>query len=167
MDVAMLKKSLKGNKDATEAIKGQIIAHLKNKDLSGNADEVANFSPSGFNTALKSIGDRKLKLFFNDSELEQLNRIGRVASYENFQPKGSAVNNSNTASNILGTGLDLINKYVPFGQQAMTPVNSVRLSMGARNALDASKALVMPKARQSFPTPVFPLIMGQGLLSAE
>jgi hypothetical protein len=167
MDVAMLKKNLKGNKEATEAIKGQIIAHLKGKALSGNADEVANFSPSGFNSALKSIGDRKLKLFFDDSEIEQLKRIGRVASYENFQPKGSAVNNSNTASNVLGAGLDLINKYVPFGQQAMTPVNSLRLSMGARNSLSAPNALTIPQQRQPLPTPLFPILGMQGLLSAE
>jgi hypothetical protein len=74
MDVAMLKKNLKGDPQSMQAIRGQILAHLKGKGLNGAADEVAIFSPSGYNNALQTLGDRKLNLFFDKTEVEQLKR---------------------------------------------------------------------------------------------
>jgi hypothetical protein len=166
MDVAMLKKNIKGNKEAMGAIKGQILAHLKNKALNGNADEVANFSPSAFNQALKAIGERKLNLFFDKQEIEQLNRIARVGSYEAFQPKGSAVNNSNTASAVGNHALDFINKYIPLGKAVVgDPVQNIKLSLGARGSLNAPKSLVLEQQKQQKFIPMFPLLTSQGLLS--
>lgn len=167
MDVAMLKKNLKGNADAMDAIRGQIMANLKLKATNGAKDEVANFSPSAYNKALDAIGDRKLKLFFDKAEIEQMKRIGRVSSYENVQPKGSAVNNSNTAATAAGHAIDWISNYLPMGKALIgDPTQNIKLSLGARGAINAPNALRLQAPRQKLPVPLFPLL-GGGLLSSE
>jgi hypothetical protein len=97
-DVAALRDSLKNNPDAVKSIRDQMLAYIKNQALGGKADEVANFSPSNFDKALNNIGDMKLGLFMDDKDIAMLKTIGRVGSYEKFQPTGSAVNNSNSAA---------------------------------------------------------------------
>lgn len=146
MDVAMLKNSIKADPVAMTAVKEQITAHLKAKALSGNSDEVGNFGQSGYNAALKAIGDRKLKLFFKQDEIDQLKAIGRVASYEDFQPKGSAVNNSNTAGATLASifdrigGSSLLSK-VPLGSMLQDPAKNIAIGMQAKRSLDVPRAL--------------------------
>jgi hypothetical protein len=107
-DVAKLATEIKADPTAFNVVKGQLASWLKSKALSGNADEVAKLSSSNLNSALKSVGDRKLKLFFSDDELNQLKSIQRVASYDQFQPAGSAVNNSNSATTLQGGLLNFI-----------------------------------------------------------
>jgi hypothetical protein len=165
MDVAMLKKNIKGDKQATDAIRGQILSHLKNKALSGAADEVGNFSPSGYKGAFDSIGERKLNLFFDKGEIEQLKRLARVASYENVQPKGSAVNNSGSAAAIFNSVIDGIGKYVPFGELAVKPVQNVGTAIGARSSTNATNAIILPGQRKPIGPMALPLSLG--LLSTE
>lgn len=168
MDLAMLKKNIKGQPGAMQAVRGQILSHLKSKGVNGAADEVANFSPAGYNKALEQIGERKLNLFFEPKEIEQLKRIGRVATYENFQPKGSAVNNSNTAATAFASIIDGIGKYVPFGDAAIgKPAKNITIAINSRYALNAPKALAQAQAKQQIPVPFYPMLAGSGLLSAE
>jgi hypothetical protein len=163
MDVAMLKKNLKGDTQAMQAIRGQILAHLKGKGLNGAADEVGIFSPSGYNNALQAVGERKLNLFFDKAEIEQLKRIGRVASYENVQPKGSAVNNSNTAGALFSNTLDLLAK-VPGGKMLLVdPVQNIGTSYAARQSINAPKALTLQQRKQVLKPSILPL----GLLADD
>ena len=108
MDVAQLKSSIKGSPDAMNAVREQITGFLKQRALNGQADEVGNFSGAAYTKALDQIGDRKLRLFFKQDEINQLKALGRVSRYEQFQPAGAAVNNSNTAGALGG----LIERYV-------------------------------------------------------
>lgn len=146
MDVAMLKSSIKSSPEAMDAVKTQITAHLKGKALNGNADEVGNFSQSAYNKALNAIGDRKMRMFFTPQEITQMKAIGRVASYEQFQPVGSAVNNSNTASALGGmlerfAGSSLLSK-IPMGKQLIQdPLESIAVGMQAKHTLSVPKAL--------------------------
>lgn len=146
MDVAMLKNSIKGSPDAMDAVRTQITAFLKQKALSGAADEAGNFSQSAYNKALNAIGERKLRLFFESDQINQMKAIGRVASYEQFQPVGAAVNNSNTAGAAgamlerLG-GSALLNK-IPFGKAAVgDPLQNIVIGMQAKKTLDVPQAL--------------------------
>lgn len=147
MDVAALKSAIKNKPDAMGAVREQMLAYLKDKALSGAADEVGNFSQSAYRNALKSIGDRKLALFFSPQDLNQLKALGRVASYEQFQPAGSAVNNSNTAGavgNILERlgGAAILNK-IPFGRAAIgEPLQNISLGIQAGRAMNAPQALL-------------------------
>ena len=147
MSVARLKSAVRDSPDAQSAIREQIAAYLKSQAKGGSADELANFSQSGYNKALRNIGDRKLNLFFPKEQVEQLKALGRVASYEQVQPVGTAVNNSNTASTLGGmidriAGSALLGK-IPFGRQAVgEPLQNIMLSAQAKNTLSAPRSLV-------------------------
>jgi hypothetical protein len=150
--VKALRDSLKDNPEATTAIRGQIANYLKSRAVNGKADEVANFSPDAYNKALKAIGDDKLKLFFTDQDLDMLKTLGRVSSYEKFQPTGSAVNNSNTTGALTAVLDRLANspliRNIPFGAKLVAePAQDISVAVGSRKALDKSKALALPKPK--------------------
>ncbi|HEY1181606.1 MAG TPA: hypothetical protein VGE56_04830 [Rhodocyclaceae bacterium] len=147
MDVAKLKASIKSDPDALQAVREQIAADLKRSAKSGAEDEIVNFSQSAYNKRLKAIGERKLALFFKPDEIEKLKAVGRVASYEQAQPVGSAVNNSNTASAGFTAIIDrivdspLIGK-IPFGQQMVRePLQNIILGSQVNRTLSAPRAL--------------------------
>lgn len=146
-DVVRLARELKTQPDAFQSAREQIVYSLKNKALSGNADEVGNFSPSQYNKALRAIGDAKLKLFFSPDEINQIKAVGRVASYEKFQPSGSAVNNSNTASALAGMLERVANSplvsRIPFGASAIkAPAEAWVAQLKTERALTPMQALV-------------------------
>jgi hypothetical protein len=146
IDVAQLKNSIKSNPDAMAAVKEQISAFLKSKALSGADDEIGNFSQSGYNKALKAIGDRKLALFFDKPEIDQLKAIGRVAGYEQFQPVGSAVNNSNTAGAMGGLlerigGSQLLGR-VPLGGLVRNEAQNILINQQSGQAMNVPRALL-------------------------
>lgn len=147
MDVAQLKNSIKGNTEAMQSVKEQIAAFLKSKALKGAADEVGDFSQSGYNKALEAVGERKLSLFFSPDEVNRLKAIGRVASYEQVPPTGAAVNNSNTAGAVGGllervAGSGLLSK-LPLGRAAIgEPLQNIVIGQQASAALNAPRALL-------------------------
>jgi hypothetical protein len=137
-----------------EAGRGQIrdalVAHLKEKALSGAADEVGKFSQAAYNKALREIGDRKLALFFSPEEIAQLNSLGRVASYATVQPVGSAVNNSNSGALMVGKvldGLAHVGRSIPvIGPMAVQPVangiNGLNIALRTRQAQNVAPGLL-------------------------
>ncbi len=144
--------TLKNDPQALKAVKENIVTHFKNKALGNASDEVGNFSQSGYNKALSDFGDAKLKLFFNKDEIAKLKTLGRVSSYEMVQPKGSAVNNSNSAS-AFASILDKIASNpivgrIPFAAAAVKePAQNWSAQIGAKNALTASDAVMLPKVK--------------------
>lgn len=160
MDVAKLKTAIKDNPDAMQAVKEQIAAFLKTRATGGAADEVANFSQSAYNKALQTVGDRKLNLFFTPDEVARLKAVGRVSAYEQVQPKGSAVNNSNTAAaafNLLERvgESSLLNKIPVLGPLAAGPVQNIVIGQQAGRALNVPGALaggqlpLLPQAQRA------------------
>ncbi len=127
------------------------MAHLKEKALSGAADEVGKFSQSAFNKALNQIGDRKLAIFFSPEEIAQLKATGRAASYMQAQPVGSAVNNSNSGALMLGRGYDVaraVASKIPFGQQLVVdPLRNIDISLSQRAAQNIRPGLLAPVER--------------------
>lgn len=132
----------------TSEVRDAILSHLKEKALGGAADEVGKFSQSAYNKALNQIGDRKLSLFFSPEELTQLRTVGRVASYMQNQPVGSAVNNSNSGALLLGKGIDLLNK-LPGGQTFLgQPLQNINVSIQQRAAQNVLPGLLATQPRQ-------------------
>lgn len=129
-------------------VKDAIVAHLKERALNGAADEVGKFSQSAYNKALREIGDRKLALFFSREELAQLRAVGRVASYMQNQPVGSAVNNSNSGALLLGRGYDALRGIagkVPFGQSLiLDPLQNIEVSLRSGQAMNVAPGLLAP-----------------------
>lgn len=153
-------------------IRDALANHIKQEALSGAADETGKVSQAALNRAINQIGDEKLSLFFSPEELSQLRSLGRVASYIQAQPVGSAVNNSNSGALVLGRGIDLLNSVagkIPFGRQAIIdPLRGISLSIGQRASQNVTpgllaEQLVTPMG-QSLLLPG--LAVGGGLLSA-
>lgn len=153
MSVAQLKNQIKGTPEAMQAVRDQITSYLKQKALNGAADEVGKFSQSAYNKALTSIGERKLNLFFQPDEINQLKAIGRVASYEQFQPAGSAVNNSNTAGTAGAMWLDrvasspLLSKIPVLGSAIQPAAQNIVIGMKAGNAMSVPMNIARPGVR--------------------
>lgn len=137
------------------ATKSSILTHLKDRALGGKSDEIGTFGAASFNKALKEIGDKKLELFFSPDEVQELKRLGRVAEYMTTQPKGSAVNNSNSGALMLGAGIDAISAFTglptagfPIGTAAVPLVKAGARKVlgGAVNKADQKEALNIANA---------------------
>lgn len=158
--------------EAYQSARDQIALYLKNKALSGNADEVGNFSQAAYNKALNQIGDRKLSMFFKPDEIRQLKAIGRVASYTKFQPTGSAVNNSNTASAAAGlmeraANNNLVGR-IPFAGPAISePLKNWANQINARTALNPMGGLLQPQQQSLLKLQPGMSIMLPALLGTE
>ena len=176
-DVARLAAELSGNPQATQAVRSGIVQHLKDAAIGkGNDVQTANFSGRQWLSALSEIGDQKLRAFFSPAEVEQLKAIGRVGATETFQPRGSAVNNSNTAAGMAGLlqGLSknlgpLINK-IPGGQSLVSPaMDNLTLSFTERGLTNVPRGLMTPPQAPpgSLLDPLLlPGLVGGGLLTA-
>jgi hypothetical protein len=140
-------------------IRDAIATAIKKEALSGASDEIGKVSQSRLNSAINKAGIEKLRLFFSPEEVEQLRTTGRVASYMQTQPTGSAVNNSNSGALILGNGYDWLKSVaskVPGGQQFIVdPLRNIDISIAQRRAQDIAPAIIRPQPRQP---------MGNGLL---
>ena len=150
---------------ARNAVRGAVVHYLKGAAIGkGNTTDTANFSGRQWLSALSNIGDKRLGLFFDGSEVETLKAIGRTGSIETFQPRGSAVNNSNTAAGVaqLLQGLSrfvrpVANK-VPLGFEIVSaPLDATTMSVMQRQALNIPRGLLMPMP-QGPTSPVDPLL---------
>lgn len=165
MDVARLKNAVKDSPEALQAIRGQILAHLKAKATSGKSDEAMTFSQSGYNNAFAGIGERKLRMFFDRAEIDKMKAVGRVAMYEQIQPSGSAVNNSNTAAMAIGRLFDGILQKIPFGEAALSgPAKNITTSYQAGGVSNIPKALNLPQKAVPGQRIPLPLLLTPGLL---
>lgn len=169
-DVARLKNAIGESPEAMRAVREQILSHLKSKATSGSPDEAMKFTQSGYNNALSAIGEQKLRMFFSKAEIDQIKAIGRVAMYEQVQPNGSAVNNSNTAGAML-TGIferlanNPISGKIPFGNQLINePAKAITLGLQGRNISNVPNALLTPKAKKPAFLPL-PMLLSPGMLS--
>jgi hypothetical protein len=144
-----------------------MISFLKSKALGSASDEVGNVSQSNLNKALQSIGERKLRLFFDQSELEGIKAAARVASYEQVQPRGSAVNNSNTAGTALATLFDKLANSPLVGKIPLAPqmAGNISASIAARRALNAPSGAVMPQQKSTVAPYLLPSFSALGLLT--
>ncbi|MES9949352.1 MAG: hypothetical protein ABW118_10365 [Candidatus Thiodiazotropha sp.] len=141
-DVAQLSSELKKNApEMYEAARQQIVLYLKNKALGGMPDEVGKFSASNFNKAFERLGMAKLARFFTKREISQLKAIRDVSAYEVLQPRGAAVNNSNTASAAARIAQSQTLSGIPLGQLLQAPARYITESRAANNAMDAISAI--------------------------
>lgn len=141
-------------------IKNAVLAHLKDKAVSGAADETAKFSQSAFNKALRDVGERKLALLFSPEEIRALQVNGRVAALMQSQPAGSAVNNSNSGALLLGRGGDMLAGLagkLPMGKVAVVdPLQNIAISLRQRQAQNVLPGLLAEQPKQ---------MMGQSLIA--
>jgi hypothetical protein len=170
-DIAALRRAIASDPEALDSVRSQIVSYLKGKAIGGTSEEGATFSQSAYNKAIEAIGDRKLRAFFSAQEVEQLRQVGRAARYLQVQPKGSAVNNSNTSSAIIGM-LDRVLSRVPvIGEVVRQPMGSYAAARSARNALRPvtyePQDLIDEQARNSLLRLSVPVGAGLGLAASQ
>lgn len=143
-DVTALRRAVANDPDALRAIKANIAEHLRSAATNATGD-VVKFSAAAYSRALNNIGDRKLSLFFEPQEVEQLRAVGRVGTLMTAQPAGSAVNTSNSGALVMGRGLDWLDRVVgraPLGLNTM--VQGVIRGTQQQRALDVPRSLLAP-----------------------
>lgn len=161
--VASAAQTINATPDAREAVRTAIVQHLKDAAIGkGGTSQTGNFSGRGVEAALKDIGDRKLGLFFESGEVETLKAMARTGAFELFQPRGSAVNNSNSAAGVAAIVSGLADKLrpvankIPFGEMAISsPLDNLAVWAMQRPAANIPQGLLLQQPR---------LPAGQGLL---
>lgn len=96
--------------DLLNNVNPQSVADIKQQALEFIAGKAINqngqFSPAGMKRALDGIGDRRLTVLFEPSELKNIKNISKAGEYLVTQPAHSYVNNSNTASATMNRLMD-------------------------------------------------------------
>ncbi len=92
--VSTMKDNLSHDSTAVQTLGVATLDHLKKAAGLNEAGE-GNFTQAGFNKNLEALGPR-LPSLLDPKTIEDLSTLGNVAKYTQFQPRGAAVNNSNT-----------------------------------------------------------------------
>ncbi len=150
--VARVADVINQNPAARDAVRISLVQHLKDAAIGkGGTTQTGNFSGKAMQAALKDIGDRKLELFFEPAEIETLKAMARTGSFETFQPRGSAVNNSNSAAGIAAIVAGLADRVrpiaskLPFGDVAITrPLDATSVWLAQRPAQNIPGGLLAP-----------------------
>jgi hypothetical protein len=96
------------NPGAYKEARMQIGAELQRSAFGENVAGDALIKPAALATKIRQIGPQRLKAFFSDEEVTELNRIARVGAYINSPPGAAPVNFSNTASALVSDALPWI-----------------------------------------------------------
>ncbi len=127
--------------EGQKTMQQQMLKYLEGKAFGANTAGDGAGRQASFNNELNSIGRNKLAALLGPEKTDDLFAIGRVMSYIQQQPAGSAVNNSNTAAAVESTlgkiggvvkGAPYINDFV------IKPINSFKDRSAASNALAAA-----------------------------
>lgn len=97
----LMQQNLAHDPAATQTMGVAALDHLR-QAARIDADGNGNFSQAGYNKALQSLSP-KLRALVPAKTAEQLESLGNVARYTQFQPRGSFVNNSNTTVSALAS----------------------------------------------------------------
>ena len=84
--------------EAYQQARAQIGAELRRAGFGENVAGDKPFSQERFNAKLRQMGTARLQAFFSPDEIATLRTVGRVGSYMESPPAGSAVNFSNSGS---------------------------------------------------------------------
>jgi hypothetical protein len=90
--------------DMTEA-KRQIARVIYEGAFKGNATGDKAASPAGLQSAMKQIGTDKLKVFFSQAEIDELNRLTRLTAYANTEPAWGTVARGGNPGGVLMGGI--------------------------------------------------------------
>lgn len=92
-----LKKSPEGQQNLAD-LQGAAIEHFIAKASRGNDGA---FSPAGLNNAISTFGNNRMKALFTPQQISRINDVKQVTDILLQQPRGAAVNHSNTASALI------------------------------------------------------------------
>lgn len=146
------------NPDAFSAARSQLGAYLTRKALGENKAGDKLLAPERFASALREIGDSKLSAFFSADEIQQLQRISRIASYMESVPYASKPNTSGNWGAIV--------TRLPGVPAAIATADSLRT--GISNQMNVGRALAAKPPTNLSPDQVelVSRLLGVGALSS-
>lgn len=132
---------------AKQEAKAQLGATIQRAAFGENLAGDKAIAPERLAKALRDIGAQKLEAFFSAGEIEQMNRLARIAAYKSSMPSTAAVNTSNTAAAAVNLASQL-----PGGDKlrllagVTQPIVNQRAVNTAMNATVPQSANVSPEA---------------------
>jgi len=142
--VATMRQSLADDSKATQTMGVATLDALRSAakiDSAGNG----NFSSPGFNAALESLSP-KLGSLLPRQTTEQLQNLGNVARYTQFQPRGSYVNNSNTLTAAGDFGAHVAEHAVNSAAHGLPLGTAGRILLGGFSKAREARAALAPGA---------------------
>lgn len=140
---------------AWEVMRRQVLEHLQDNAV----NEAGAFGQAGYNRALEKIGVDRLRVFFNNDEIAQLQRIGRAATNLLSDPPSGGIpigNRSGTAAGNLSNApfMDWVNRITRSREAAQavrgSPVDRIANAQTNRNIADR---LTNPRGINPFAVP--------------
>lgn len=152
-DLAKLRAELGNDQQTIAAVRKQLVNYILER---GKADsDTVKFTSAGLKAAFDQIGERKLRLFFDAREVQQIRSAINVARYSQSQPIGSAVNNSNSAAMLIGrmmTALINAGTAVPVaGPLIAQPLQRATVSVQGMSAARVPNSLALQMPPEPFP----------------
>lgn len=94
-NLARMRGTIGGDDTAAQTIGVAVMDYLRDQARL-NPNYEGNFAAASYNKALNNNLAPKIRILLPANVVEQVEQLGRVASYTTAQPRGSFVNNSNT-----------------------------------------------------------------------
>lgn len=155
-------KGIMSSDDVAEA-RRQIARVIYEGAFRGNATGDKAASPAGLQNAMRRIGTDKLKVFFSQSEIDELNRLTRITAYANTEPAAGVVARGGNPGGVLFGGIARLGGAGTAVSRTL-PILGAGMDAGSRS-LRAAAAMnpSVPKAANLTPEEVSKLA---GLLGA-
>jgi hypothetical protein len=117
-------------------VRAAVLGRLRDVAQGGSPDAAPQFQYAAFDREVKRIGQEKLKLIFSADEVAEINRLVRVGSVANWNPKSVTFARSGTAQSL--TELMQRVQGVPFANRVVAaPIMSAIQQNQAYNAANA------------------------------
>lgn len=94
-NVQNMMRNLSNDPVNSELVASALMDHIRSQAGIDLRTGTGNISQAGLNKALQNLGD-KTRIVLGPEASQTLDKLGNVARYTQFQPRGSFVNNSNT-----------------------------------------------------------------------
>lgn len=172
-DVRMMADLLRQTSpEALQEARTQVGAKLQRAAFGENVAGDKIFSPERYAATLREIGDKKLAAFFNEAEIAQLKRMGRVGAYINSVPSAAPVSssNSNIASMVANYGAKLpgVGPAISVAKAAAGPILNQRTVNTAINAkVPVENAPLSPERARALARMLGTAAVGGGLAVAQ
>ena len=135
-DVRRLAETLPG--EQREAVRQQVAKRVYEIAFRGNASGDEAVKPKSFQTGLNQIGMEKLRAFFSEPEIEQMQRLVRVAAYINVDPAGATVSRGSNIGGAMFNQLLQVPGLRGAGAVAQAAVQPASRAMAVRSAMNQS-----------------------------
>ena len=134
-NVQNMMRNLSNDPGNAQLVASGLMDHIRAQAGVDLRTGTGNISQAGLNKAIVNQGD-KLSAVLGPQASQTLEKLGNVARYTQEQPRGSYVNNSNTAVTLMGHAGNLAKSAIERGVNAVVP--GAGLGSWGREALAAS-----------------------------